>query len=606
MSSAESTEPERPAETLLSPDDDGGSTEPSAAGERSTGDGHMAPGTLLDDYEIVAPLGEGGMGQVYRVRHRRLDREFALKIISARHVSLDAVQRFEREMKAAGRTNHPNVILATDAGECRGWHYLVMELVPGIDLARLIKKYGPMPVVDACEVIRQAALGLQAVHEAGLVHRDIKPPNLMLTPDGTVKVLDLGLARLVGDPGDTLTQYGSMGGTADYMAPEQALDLRSAKITADLYSLGCTLYCLLAGHPPFGTGKHSSFASKLMAHSNEPVPPIASLRPELTNDPRLLRLLDRMLAKAPTDRPAEPREVAELLAPLCAGHDLAQWASGQPGTGPKTIPGMTTSTFARRGPLDPRRRRQLAAAMSVVACLGLIVGLLAWARGPRPPRFTMTTLPPPQDLRGAKGDHGLPLPPLRIESMQILHYSGNPAQNQGTIGIDSHAAWFDDNVRVSARLSAPGYCYLIALNPDGSIQLCSTAKAGVAPSPTDEIVYPPDIDKYYGLTDGTGLQAFVLVASRVPLPPFDTWPARAGLTWAAAAPGEAWRYDGHDFTPLGERTRGIERPVATAAPAPFAAVCRYLSRLKDVDAVQATAFPVVSKERSQVPSNPMR
>ena len=120
--------------------------------------------------------------------------------------------------------------------------------------------------------------------------------------------------------------------------------------------------------------------------------------------------------------------------------------------------------------------------------------------------------------------------------------------------------------------SAPGYCYLIALNPDGSIQLCPKARAHIVPGLTDEIIYPAEDGKYYGLTDGTGLQAFVLVASHVPLPAFDSWPARAGLSWSPATPGEAWRYDGHDFTPLGERVRGIEREVPTAAPAPFAAV----------------------------------
>jgi serine/threonine protein kinase len=121
-------------------------------------DGLLAPGARLDDYEVVAPLGRGGMGQVYRVRHVRLDREFALKVLASRHISPEARRRFEREMKAAGRTNHPNVILATDAGESRGLHYLVMELVPGTDLAALVRRVGPLPAADACELIRQAAL----------------------------------------------------------------------------------------------------------------------------------------------------------------------------------------------------------------------------------------------------------------------------------------------------------------------------------------------------------------------------------------------------------------------------------------------------------------
>ena len=588
-SAAEATEREVLPETLLPAPDDCAPTQPATPEERpiSAGGGSLAPGTLLDDYEVVSPLGEGGMGQVYRVRHRRLEREFALKIISAKQVSAESVQRFEREMKAAGRTNHPNVIVATDAGECRGWHYLVMELVSGTDLARLIKKNGPLPVADACEVIRQAALGLQAVHEAGLVHRDIKPPNLMLTPDGTVKVLDLGLARLVGESGDSLTQNGSMGGTADFMAPEQAVDLRSARITADLYSLGCTLYYLLAGHAPFGDGRYSSLMSKLMAHSSQPIPPITSLRPELASYPELLKILDRLLAKSPADRPAEPSEVAEALAPLCAGHDLAKRSGGAAHSGRTAA--STTMTYRKSGVWDPRRRRQLALALGGVVGLGLLLGLISRARGPQPPAIT-----------------AVPAHALRIESLEIRHYSGDPAQLQGTIGVQSPAAWRDDNVRISARLNAPAYCYLIALNPDGSIQFCPRARAGIAPGLTDEIVYPAADDKYYGLTDGAGLQAFVLVASRVPLPPFVSWSGRAGLAWTAALPGDTWEYDGHDFTPLGERSRGLERQVATAAPAPFATVCRYLGQLKDVDAVRAIAFPVVSNDGADGASNPVR
>jgi serine/threonine protein kinase len=567
---------------------------------QSGDDGLLAPGARLDDYEIVARLGSGGMGQVYRVRHLRLDREFALKIISARHISAEARQRFEREMKAAGRTSHPNVILATDAGESQGCHYLVMELVSGTDLAGLVKQIGPLPVADACEIIRQAALGLQAIHEAGLVHRDIKPPNLMLTPGGSVKVLDLGLARLVGEAGSALTENGSLGGTADYMAPEQALDLRFATIVADLYSLGCTLYCLLVGRPPFGDDRHSSLASKLIAHRAEPVPPIASLRPELAQKPDLLRLLGRLLAKESSARPSRPREVADALAPLAVGHDLSRLFGGQATAG--RAPLSTTRTYRSLNALSRARRsrRRSVLAAGGVACLGLIVGLIAWGRGPQHPGGSNAAAPfRPAPVAPSSASETFP--PLRIESLEIQHYRGNPTQLQGTIGVLSRAAVLDDNVRVSARLSAPGYCYLIALNPDGSMQLCPEAAEHAPPALATEIVYPAKPGGYYGLTDGTGLQAFVLVASRAPLPAFDSWPARANLAWPSSSAGEAWRYDGHDFVFLGDPRRGTERRLPSAAPAPFASVCRYLSQLPDVDAIQATAFPVLPADGSKSP-----
>src|SRR5262249_48278346 len=159
-------------------------------------------------------------------------------------------RRFEREMKAVGQLDHPNIVRATDAGRSRGRHFLVMDLVPGCDFARLVQRLGPLPLADACESARQAALGLQAIHEAGLLHRDIKPSNPMLTPDGGVKVLDLGLVRMVAAPSDSLSRVDGLAGTLDYMAPEQGRALHAATIASDLYSLGCTLYCLLAGRPP--------------------------------------------------------------------------------------------------------------------------------------------------------------------------------------------------------------------------------------------------------------------------------------------------------------------------------------------------------------------
>jgi hypothetical protein len=186
-----------------------------------------------------------------------------------------------------------------------------------------------------------------------------------------------------------------------------------------------------------------------------------------------------------------------------------------------------------------------------------------------------------------------PPAPLEIESLEVTRYHGDSDETLGAIGVLTWNAQFNDNVRVKARLSAPGYCYLIALNPDGTIQLCPKAQEDAPPSRADKIVYPSD--SYYGLTDGTGLQAFVLVASRKPLPAFASWPARAGLHWSSAAAAMTWRYDGRVFESLGDLPRGTERHASTA-PAPFDAICRYLRHLPDVDAVQATAFPVLPAE----------
>ena len=279
----------------------------------------------LREYQLLVEIGSGGMGTVYKARHQKLKRLVALKILSQeRMANAAAVARFEREMEAVGKLDHPNIVRATDAGEADGKHFLVMELVEGIDLARLSKKYGKLPIADACEIVRQTALGLQHAHEHGLVHRDIKPSNLLLARNRQVKILDLGLARLQSDQPamDELTHTGQIMGTLDYMAPEQARSDRDIDIRADIYALGCTLYKLLSGHAPFSTGKQQTPFEKMRAHLETPVPPIRRHRKDV---PKQLRaVLARMLAKAPANRFATPAEVAQALTPFAEGSKLSK------------------------------------------------------------------------------------------------------------------------------------------------------------------------------------------------------------------------------------------------------------------------------------------
>jgi serine/threonine protein kinase len=210
------------------------------------------------------------MGAVYKAQHKLMDRVVALKVIRGSLIGKEGVvERFVRELKAAARLRHPNIVTAYDAEQVGDTHLLVMELVEGISLDRIISNDGPLPVDKAIDYIRQAALGLQHAHERGMVHRDIKPQNLMLTPEGQIKILDFGLARIIqetasaetpalagcpslkGEGAPPITQDGEVMGTPDYIAPEQVSDPRTADARVDLYSLGCTLYHLLAGHTPF-------------------------------------------------------------------------------------------------------------------------------------------------------------------------------------------------------------------------------------------------------------------------------------------------------------------------------------------------------------------
>jgi WD40 repeat protein/serine/threonine protein kinase len=274
---------------------------------------------LVGPYVLLDRLGEGGMGQVFKAQHRHLGRVAALKIIRKEKVaSPDAVRRFHAEVRAAAQLSHPNIVVAYDAGQAGTTHFLAMEFVDGVDLARLVREGGPLTVAQACDYARQACLGLSHAKEKGMVHRDIKPHNLLLSREEPsrpiIKILDMGLARLQGglDKERALTQTGAVIGTPDYLAPEQAIDSRHADIRSDLYSLGCTLYFLLTGRPPFAG---ESLTQLLLQHQMAQAAPLEQARPDV--HPVLAAVIGRLLAKRPEDRYQTPDEAALALEPFC-------------------------------------------------------------------------------------------------------------------------------------------------------------------------------------------------------------------------------------------------------------------------------------------------
>ena len=294
-------------------------------------------GEWIRDYELLEPLGHGGMGTVYKAVHARLQRPVAIKLLPSRRLrDPDAVARFEREMKAIGRLDHPAIVRATDAGDADGTHFLVMDYVDGIDLSQLIKLTGPIDVASACEVIRQAAIGLQYAHEQGLIHRDVKPSNLMMEvslKDGqgsstrdktaTVKLLDLGLALFgaASEAVDELTTVGQLMGTLDYMAPEQADDSHDVDARADVYSLGATMFKLLTGTAPYETSERRTPLQKMKALATIDAPSVKTRQPCLPDE--VAAIVDRMLLRDPGLRFQTTAEVAQAVAPFCGGHRLA-------------------------------------------------------------------------------------------------------------------------------------------------------------------------------------------------------------------------------------------------------------------------------------------
>ncbi|WP_406696745.1 protein kinase [Singulisphaera sp. Ch08] len=288
---------------------------PYQAGALTQGKGR---GLLIGNYLVLEKRGQGGMGIVFKARDRRTGRLVALKILPPSFGrDPEAVQRFRREFKLASRLNHPNIVAALDADEDRGVQFLTMDYIEGHDLDDLVSEVGPLPIKLATHCLIQAASGLEAAHAQGIVHRDIKPSNLMLDSSGAVRVLDLGLARVMEaaspigqsvDGSGGLTLSGAYMGTVDFVAPEQADNSKKANHLADIYSLGCTIHFLLTGRSPFDG---DTMLKRLMAHQTRPAPSLRAARPDV---PAALEdAYQAMMAKRPTDRPPSMTRVIAML-----------------------------------------------------------------------------------------------------------------------------------------------------------------------------------------------------------------------------------------------------------------------------------------------------
>ena len=266
-----------------------------------------AKSLILGEYTILDRIGAGGMGQVFKAVHRRMDRTVAIKMLPpAMTKDAAAVARFEREVRAAAKLHHSNIVAAYDAGQANGVHFLVMEFVDGKDLSAIVKGNGPLPVAKAVNYILQAARGLEFAHSEGVVHRDIKPANLLLDKKGTVKILDMGLARIE-SPGAAqaeLTGTGAVMGTVDYMSPEQAFNTKNADARADVYSLGCSLYYLIAAKAVYGG---ETVVEKIFAHKEKEIPSLQSASAEVSD--QLEAVFKKMVAKRIEDRYQSMTEV---------------------------------------------------------------------------------------------------------------------------------------------------------------------------------------------------------------------------------------------------------------------------------------------------------
>jgi len=263
----------------------------------------------LGDYAIEELIGAGGMGRVFKAEHRWMGRTVALKTLAPdRMRDASHVKRFYAEVRAAARLLHPNIVTAFDAGQVDGVHYLAMEYVDGKTLSEIVAQHGPLSISEAVRVIRCAAVGLAYAHSAGIVHRDVKPGNLMVASEGTVKVVDLGLATIQSEQLQFPSDRGRLVGTFQYIAPEQLEDPDRVDQRGDIYSLGATFHFLLTGHSPYS----GEMFEQLRQHRQGDIPDLSSVRPDV--DLRLDHIFQRMMAKKPQDRYGTMDEVLEELA----------------------------------------------------------------------------------------------------------------------------------------------------------------------------------------------------------------------------------------------------------------------------------------------------
>lgn len=425
----------------------------------------------LGGYELLGRLGHGGMGEVYKARHTRLKRVVAIKILrDAQSHSTEALRRFQREMEAVGRLEHPQIVNAYDAGEASGQHFLVMEYVEGRNWDAIVRCCGPLPIAVACELVRQAAVGLQHAHQQGFVHRDVKPANLMLNIKGEVKILDLGLARLMGEQGEGITVFspGRVLGTLDYMSPEQAEDGQLIDQRADIYSLGATLYKLLTGTPPFASGKYATTLQKVAALASEPIPPLADHCPHAPA--ALADAVDRMLSKNPDDRYADMVEVATALEPFCCGADLravlehaervetdpdqSQWADCQ-ATWKDYVAGPTKRAAKQavfpgtslRASVVPERNAERSGILPGAIAIGFVIAASAWM-GIHPPKEINATRPElatTGQVRSSTQPKMARLELTRNETPDFLQVLDFSKGNQSGL-LSQETEWFDGDV----------------------------------------------------------------------------------------------------------------------------------------------------------------
>jgi serine/threonine protein kinase len=539
------------------------------SGERSVDPAQTEPPHRLESigrYRILGELDSGGQATVYRAVHPTLPRDLAIKI-AHRSTSIDrSLLRGDAEILC--ELDHPTLVRVYDLDIHEGRPFVVMEFVRGRSLQQVADQMRP-PARQAAAWVAQVARALEYAHRRGVVHQDIKPRNILIDESVRPRLIDFGMARW--RHAWTEHEGGPSGGTLAFMAPEQARG-QSERVGAasDIFALGGVLYFLLTGKTPFGAGGRD----EQWRRANQCDFDRGALR--VKGIPRRLeRIVLKAMAADPQARYASAEDMAAAL-----------------------------DAFLRR----PRRLALQAGALVLFAAA--VGGWWLWP----PRRESMSrSFPPSERIRqpapaltqtkeAASATDPSPAQPLRIESFQVTLHPRAKDDPVGLIGINASAGRLAEDVRIQARLSAPAFCFLIALNPDGRTQLCYPEEPARAPVLTTTIDYPSDPGAGFGLTDGVGTQVFILVASSQPLPSYAEWAWKLGvLPWKSVSIADVWRFDGHRFDH--DTQRGEVRRLA-GLPPPLEATCRALQNAPGIQAIRALAFPVEPQPASKNPQRP--
>lgn len=572
----------------------------------------LTSSSSVPGYRIIQEIGRGGMGVVYEAEQQDPRRKVALKVHHGVAADEYHLKLFRREIQTLARLEHPDIATIFEAGQtAAGQHFFTMELVHGRPLNVYLRD-AALAWRDRLALFLRICAAVNYAHQRGVIHRDLKPSNILVDAAGNLKILDFGLARILDESGQATTittEVGRIVGTVPYMSPEQAGGLPGAvDVRSDVYALGVMLYELLTGHLPYDLQNvRLHEATRIIMH--EPPRRPSTIARHVRGD------LETIVLKALEKEPARRYQSAAALA-----EDIARCLRGEP------IEAKRDSTwYVLRKQL---RRHQVPVLVTASIVVGSIAAAMVassgWRRATQTATrlqevleqrdFALTMLPVDQlDVLAAQyRERGEVAAAERCERLvceiranrlapfatapllEVSLHRGKTAQSVGILGLTVLEARCDDDTRVHAKLPEPAYCYLLALNPDGSVQLCYPADESTPPPKADDLVFPARADGkewYFGLTEGAGLQGFVLLASREPLPPYQQWKACLGaLPWQPVQADGVWRFDGQQFAVQGGE-RGTLRERATPPP-PFAATCESLWHAPGVSAIQAVAFPV--------------